>query len=279
MNSKKFEAISSIGWSVLVIFSVLFSVISDGEELNALRSYDATDSFMLLAELATESSKDYTQAKADHLELMRCYIKTMKQRYKPSDVAKELTFLTKEIEKKGSGADQNREDCEKIKVASERMAEFLNKHKLFLNAPVIYAGEEVISEETKAVISRVLEDASEKTQEYINDLNMANAEIAYRANRKAIVYLYLFRSELSEIITEEGVRDLRGDINRAIYWNRVLKKSISAEEERQQLTNLSENELRHLRVLHSIITDDMREAHIWLQIAIKKAFPDLFEED
>ena len=54
-----------------------------------------------------------------------------------------------------------------------------------------------------------------------------------------------------------------------------MKRSDTTERERSRLTKHSANELRHLRLLRAIIDNDMRDAHIWLKIAIKEAFPDI----
>lgn len=247
-------------------------------EISVLNVRNATDTLILLIELATESSGDYVRAKTDHIEMLNKYIKHMKNRNRPwlfeNDIAEELKLVIKKLKEDEKEVDRQMEACEKIEIASKTIAKFLNKHKLFINEPIVSPKPEVISEEMQTTIKDLLNEAHKKTQAYINDLNMINSEIAYRANRKVIVYLYLIRSQWSEIITSEERINLAGDINRTIHWNQVLKKrSDVTEEERSRLTMCSANEFRHLRILRAIIDNDVREAHGWLKLAIKKAFP------
>lgn len=281
---------------LLVICFVLFikardlkGLGSSSKELNALNSRNATDSLILLTELATESSGDYVRAKADHIEMLRKYVKHMRNRHKPwvfvlkNDITEELKLTIKKLEKDEKEANQQMEACVKIKIASKAIAEFLNKHKLFIDEPIVNSNPEAISKKIQTAIRDSLDEAHKKTKIYVNDVNMVNSEAAYRANRKAIVYLYLVRfefrlewfSESSKIITSEKLRTLRGDINRTIYWNRVLERSNITEEERSRLTKCSVNELRHLRLLRGMIDNDMKEVHFWLKLAIKQAFPDV----
>jgi len=284
MTNKEKNLIITMASFFMVACSSLLVIARDLIESDALNSRNVADSIILLTELATESSEDCVRAKADHIEMLGKYVKHMENRHRPwafvskNDITIELKLAIKKLEEnEGEGeTDQQMESCVKIKTASKAIAEFLSKHKLFANEPIVGSELEVVSKEMQTVIKGLLDEAHKKTQTYINDLNMVNSEVAYRANRKVIVYLYLVRSQWSKIVTSEERINLMGDINRTIYWNRVLMKhSDITEEERSRLTKCSINELRHLRLLHAIIDNDMNEVHAWLQIAIKEAFPDV----
>lgn len=284
MTNKGKKSIVVVAVCFMVICSSLPVMARDLRESDALNLRNVADSLILLTELATESSEDYIQAKADHIEMLRKYVKHMENRHRPwvfvlkNDITEELKLVIKKLEEDEKDADQQIEAGVRIEMASKAIAEFLSEHKLFIGKPVVGSKFEVMPEEIQATIKNLLDEAHTKTQTYINDLNMVNSEIAYRANRKVIVYLYLVRSDWlgSEIATWKEFKDFNGDINRTIYWNRVLKKcSNTTERERSRLTKHSANELRHLRLLRAIIDNDMREAHVWLQIAIKEAFPDI----
>lgn len=283
MTDKEKKSIVVVAVCFMVICSSSLVMARDLRESDALNLRNVADSLILLTELATESSEDYIQAKADHIEMLRKYVKHIENRYKPwvfvlkNDIMEELKLTIKKLEEDEKETDQQVEAGVKIETASKAIAEFLNKHKLFTDKPIVGSEFEVVSKEMQTTIRKLLDEAHKKTQAYINDLNMVNSEIAYRANRKVIVYLYLVRFEWFrlEIDAWKEFRNFRGDINRTIYWNRLLmKRSGITEKERLRLTKCSANELRHLRLLHAIINDDMREAHIWLKIAIKEAFPD-----
>lgn len=253
------------------------------KELNALNLCNATDSLILLLELATESSGDYIQAKADHIEMLCEYVKHMENRYGSrtvvleNDIIKELKLAIKKLKEDESEVDQQMKACEKIKTTSEAIAEFLSKYELFRDEPIVSSKPGAVSKKMQTVIRDLLDEARKKTRTHVSDPNMVNSEAAYRANRKAIVYLYLARFEWSKIVTLEEIADLMGDINRTIYWTRVLLKRSAEinEKERSRLTNCSANELRHVRLLRAIKDNDMREAHALLRLAIMEAFPDV----
>ena len=278
MTNKEKKSIITVATCFMVLCSVLLVGARDLREADVLSLCNATDSLILLTELATESSKDYIQAKADHVEMLNEYVKYMKNRNGPwlfeNDIAEKLKLVIKSLKKDEKKADQQVEAGIKIETASKTIAEFLSKHRLFMDKPVVGSEYEVVSEEMQTTVRKLLDEADKKTQTYINDLNMVNSEVAYRANRKVIVYLYLVRSQWSEVITSEERINLAEDINRTIYWNRILKKrSDTTERERSRLTKCSVNEHRHLQLLRAITDNDMRDVHGWLKLAIKKAFP------
>ncbi len=286
MSDKGKKTIIAMALFSMVLCSVLLVGAENLRESDALNLCNVTDCLILLTELATESSEDCVQAKADHVEMLRKYVKHMDSRRKPltfvlkDDIAEKLKVVIKELEKDEDEdedeADQQKEACSKIERASKTITKFLSKCELFVDNPVVASEHEVVSEEMQATIRELLNEAHKKTQAYLNDLSMVNSEVAYRANRKTIVYLYLIRSECFrlDIGAWKEFTDFFGDINRTIYWNRVLERSTN-EYERSCLKRCSANELRHLRVLHAIMDNDMREAHFWLQLAIKEAFPDM----
>lgn len=284
MVNKEKNIIIVMAVCFMVICSSLLVTARDLRGSDALNLRNATDSLILLVELATESSENYIQAKADHIEMLGKYVKHMENRHKPwafvlkNDITVELKLAIKKLGEDEKEANQQAEAIAKIKIASKTIAEFLDKHKLLMDEPVVGSEFEVVSKEMQTTIRKLLDEAHKKTQAYIDDLNMINSEVAYRANRKVMVYLYLVRFEWFglKIDAWKEFRNFRGDINRTIYWNRLLmKRSGITEKERLRLTKCSANELRHLRLLHAIIDDDMREAHSWLKIAIKEAFPDV----
>jgi len=233
---------------------------------------------MLLTELVTDSSENNIQSKADHIEMLRLYIKHMENQpwsklfISENNVIEELKSITKKM----AEDDGELESYLKIRAASNVMAEFLNKHGLFTANPVVSPKSEAVLEEIQTTLKELLNEAHEKTFEYVKDVNIINSEIAYRANRKAIVYLYLIRSEWVRLKATDWkeFKDFSGDINRTIYWNQKLKHSVG-EHERLLLNRQSTNELRHLRLLRGLIDNDAREVHALLKITSKQCFPNI----
>lgn len=274
----------------LVIICVLFlgnKVFGEAKKLN-LRN--ATDSLMLLIELATEAGDDYANAKTVHAKLLRDYVGHMEQRdlhwllrlppFSKKNVAKVLKRVAEDLEK----ADQLNAR-EEIKSASETIAQFLTESKPFTSEPISTFEPEVISEEIRDVLKESLIGSHEKVERYANaneSLTVDDAKAACMANRRAIVYLYLARFGYQEIVNQEELKTFRTDINRTIYYNRVLQESdtVKGSEEEEcsdywRLTRYSDSELRRLRLLQAIIDNDIQQAQVLLQIAIKKAIPDI----
>jgi len=81
------------------------------------------------------------------------------------------------------------------------------------------------------------------------------------ANRKAIVYLCLARFNYQEIVDEEELRRFRTDINRTVYYNRVLQKTYEEDNPNYKLLGeYSDSELRRLGLLQAIIYNDIHQA-------------------
>lgn len=68
------------------------------------------------------------------------------------------------------------------------------------------------------------------------------------------------------------IREFRGDINRTIYWNRVLQKRLKGSDV-SVLEEYTASELRRLRVLRAVLNEDMREAQALLLVAFRASFP------
>lgn len=242
-----------------------------------LASRNASDTLILLVELATESGDDYSQAKILFVEQLQVYAEHMKQRelhwllrLSPSprkNAAKELERVADYLEK----ADQiNARQA--IEKASESIAKFLTESKTFTDEPITTFEPEAISKEIQTLINTSLDKTNEKTDIYASDPNVAKSRAACMANRKAIVYLYLARFNYQEIVDEEKLRRFRTDINRTIYYNRVLQKTYKEDNPNYKLLGeYSDSELRRLGLLQAIIDNDIQQAQDLLQTVLVKA--------
>ncbi len=104
MSSKEKNTIITIAACFMVLCSTLLVGARYLRESDALNLRNVTDSFILLTELATESSEDYIQAKADHIEMLRKYVKHMENRRRhwvfvlKNDITEELKLAIKKLE-------------------------------------------------------------------------------------------------------------------------------------------------------------------------------------
>lgn len=246
---------------------------------NKLASRNASDTLILLVELATESGDKYIQAKTLFAELLQAYAKHMEQRelywllrlppFSKKNVVKELKRVADDLE---NTAQTNTRDA--IDVAQKSIAEFLIKSKLFTAEPIVTLEPEVIPDDIQGHIRNSLDDTHKKTERYANNeqRTLDDARAVCMANRKAIVCLYLSRFNYQEIVDEEELRRFRTDINRTIYYNQVLQKTYEEDNPNYKLLGgYSDSELRRLGLLQAIIDNDIQQAQDLLQTVLIKA--------
>ena len=268
---------------VVILGSFLFMVAKAWGEAKTLNLRNATDSLMPLIELRKESGGHYDKAKADHVDMLNRYVRNMESRelsfllklppFSNKNVAKELEHVAKVLQE-----DEN--SCEAIAKAAESIAKFLDRSKLCEGKPVISFKTEVISEELKNAIKDSLRESQEKVEIYANDPNVDNSEDACWANRKVIVYLYLARFGYQQVVSQEELRTFRTDMNRCIYYNRLLQRTDAVKvgkgvkgSDHWRLGKYSDSEVRRLQLLQAIMDDDIQQAQILLLIAVIEAFP------
>ena len=302
MNSIAHRA--SIIITLLVCLVIICSIVLVGQvsgEVKKLTLRDASDSLMPLIELATESGGkyggDHIKAMESHADMIQKYVDHMNERNRElsflfrlplvprKDIAKHLEEVVKELRKKldsESVADQREEARKKIETAANSIAQFLTELELFKEEPIIAFKPELISKDIQKDLKKSLKVAHDTAEKYAQDPNVANAEMACMTNRKAIVYLYLARFVYEEIIDREELERFHTDINRAIYYNRLLQQTPAVQSNKEDkdsdyelLDKHTDSEIRRLRLLQTIIDNDIQQTQDLLRIAIRRAFPDI----
>lgn len=279
----------------LVIICFLFLVGKVSGEAKKLTLRNASDCLMPLIELATESGGNYggnhVEAMKSHAEMIQKYVDHMNKRnrdlsfplrltpFSGKNIAKCLEEVADELRKEVHSKDEARK---KIEQAAESIIQFLTELELFREEPIIAFEAEVMSEGIQKALKKSLKEAHDAAEKYAKDPNVANAEEACMTNREAIVYLYLARFVYEEIINQEELRRYHTDINRAIYYNRLLQQTpavqsgkVSKDSDYELLDKHTDSEIRRLRLLQTIIDNDIQQTQVLLRIALKKAFPDI----
>ena len=285
----------------LVIVCFLFLVGKISGEAKTLNLQNATDCLMPLVELATEAGGNYggshIEAMKSHADMLQKYVDHMNKRnrdlsfllqlppFSRKNIVKRLENVVKNLREKltsQSEADQCEEACEKIKAATKSIAQFLTELELFRGETIIDFEPEVISKDIQNTLKKSLKEAHDAAEEYAKEQTVANAEIACMTNRQAIVYLYLARFGYQEIIDQEELKKFQTDINRAVYYNRLLQQTPTVQSGKEVkgsdydlLDQHSDSEIRRLRLLQTIIDNDIQQTQVLLRIALKKAFPDI----
>ncbi|MHC4680077.1 MAG: hypothetical protein ACYTEK_15420 [Planctomycetota bacterium] len=250
---------------------------------------------MPLIELATESGGNYggnhIEAMRSHADMIQSYVDHMKKRNRdlsfllrlpPFSGDNVVTCLEKVAEELRERAHSDDEARKKIEQAAESIIQFLTDLELFREEPIIAFESEVVSEGIDKALKRSLGKAHDTAEKYAKDPNVPNAENACMTNREAIVYLYIARFGYEEIINQEELRKFHTDINRAIYYNRFLQQTPAVQSGKEEtgsdyelLDKHTDSEIRRLRLLQTIIDNDIQQTQVLLRIALKKAFPDI----
>jgi hypothetical protein len=267
-----------------------------------------SDGLLIYNELASESGNDFVKARKMHADLLRIYVREMEARQRDYAAA----LLTDEARRILGNLDSIRKSLEKpvpegkedlstraqfdIEKAGERVGNLLKNHEPYLKEAFDFDGFEKLGDRCRKDLYAALEEVKVRLREYIehltvmkadNDLAIKKGEELCEANRKAIVLLFLNRFARFEDQKVNGetsgggldlgvLRQFRGDINRTIYWNRVLQKRLKGSDE-SVLKKYSASELRRLRVLRAVLNEDMREAQDLLLVAFKASLRPLQE--
>ena len=255
------------------------------------------DGLLLYNELANESGNNFLKARTIHAGLLSMYVKEMKARQQLDYTAALLTdeaagILENLNSIRESLAESVPEDVpdpnvwakSNIKEASKQVGKLLSNFESYLKDPFVLDEFEELGEKCRKDFYAALENVKVKIRIYIKYPTIKNAEELCQANRRAIVYLFISRFARFEDPGESAetsnkgldlrvVRQFRGDINRTIYWNRVLKRKKKGSKDASLLTAYSASELRRLRIVQAVLDNDMREAQALLLIAFRANFP------
>jgi hypothetical protein len=292
---------------VALIFCDGSSVCADdgkGSNKSELAWRYVSEGLLFYNELVTESGRDFVKARKVHADLLSMYVQAREADYvtalltdeAAAGILKSLKSIKESLEKAvppEGKQDPNAWAEKDIKDASKRVGELLRKFEPYLKEPFDLDGDgfEKLGDRCRNDLDVALKDVKVKLAAYINDLTtektddltIEKAVKLCEANRRAIVLLFMARFVRFE---DHGVnaetsgkgldlkvlRQFRGDINRTIYWNRVLQKRLKGSD-KSVLKEYSASELRRLRVLRAVLNKDMREAQALLLFEFKASFP------
>lgn len=263
-----------------------------------------SDGLLFYNELAKEAGSDFVKARKMHADLLGKYVREMEAREadyvtallteEAARILENLKSIRKSLKEDVPPDQQNPNAWAKqdVNEASEKLGNLLKDFEPYLKDPFDFDGFEKLGDKCRIDLYAALKKVTVKLREYIehltvlkadNPLAIKKAEELCEANREAIVLLFLNRFARFEgqgVNAESSVegldlrilRQFRGDINRTIYWNRVLRKRLKGSDE-SVLKKYSASELRRLRVLRAVLNEDMREAQDLLLIAFRDSFP------
>jgi hypothetical protein len=239
---------------------------------------NVNDSLMLVVE-TKELGYDFIGAKNDHAYILQKYLGHMKKRnfslllrvlYPELSPRKQLTSALADLNLKEKVTKQGQAENE-IKKAAETVRQFVSKSQKFSDIQILILEHEDLPEELLNDAKSALDNSREYVEIYGNNLTMPNAQEACRKNRTAITLAYLVRCAYQDFSSlEDELKQFRGDINRTIYYNDVLRgNKETSEENKELLGKYTKSERRRLKIVDAILDKDNHKAESLLRNTIK----------
>ena len=263
----------------LVIICVCLPVLLYAKvNLPELVQRNANDGLMLVVE-TKEIGYDFIGAKDDRAYILQKYLGHMKKRnfslllrllYPKLSPRKQLTSALADLNLKEKVTEQDQAKGE-IKNAEETIKQFVSKSQKFSDIQILILEHEDLPEELLNDAKSALDNSREYVEIYGNNLTMPNAQEACRKNRTAITLAYLVRCAYQDFSSlEDELKQFRGDINRTIYYNDVLReKKETSKENKKLLQDYSNSELRRLEIVDTILDKDNHRAYKLLREIIE----------
>lgn len=265
-----------------------------------------TDGLFLFNLLTHESGEDYIEARKTHVELLSIYLNEVTGwhlEYAGGLLTDKAASILKEVE---SARDILKQDIprdekepnvwakDNMSKSAEGLGNLLEGAGPSIKTPFDINGFQVLGEKCGDMLREALKDVTKKLHVYIEDLTaeeskdnkllIEDAANVCEANRKALVFLFIFRFvhfEDADLIAEPSgkgldvkfIRQFTGDINRTIYWNEKLEKKLTEEKNVSLLKEYTQSELRRLKILKAISNRDMPKIQTLLIETFEKSLP------
>jgi hypothetical protein len=222
---------------------------------------------MILDEMKNEAGKNYIKAREDYIYLLGIFREHMEMRnyslllrvlYPELSPNKQLTSSLANLDKP-----ETQDDAEKqIKEASKAIEKFISESRKFAGTQVSMPSHHDMPVKLLSVVKSALDDSKTHVEKYGKNLTMLNSQVTCRRNRIAAALAYLTRCAYQDFRGLDGeLRQFRGDINRTIYYNDVLKgKKEISKEDRGRLEKYSNSEMRRLKIVNALLGRDSDRA-------------------
>ena len=214
------------------------------------RNADDGGMLMLLVEMQHEAGLDYIEAKKDYEYLLVKFREYMEERncslllrvlYPELSPRKQLTLALAELSEPIDGQEQAQE---KINEATETIRQFVSKSQEFAGTKVSISELHDCPDELLNEAKSALDDSRKYVEIFGNNPNIPNSQETCRKNRVAIALAYLIRCVLQDFDSlDDELRQFRGDINRTIYYNKILMKNNADLLASEQLPDVRKKEL------------------------------------
>jgi len=263
----------------LIIIGVCLPVMLYAKEnLPELVKHNLNDSIILLVEMQNEAGDDYIRAKEDYEYLLLKFRGHMEERscsfllrllYPELSPGKQLTSALDILKKSDDQAETV------IKEAAETIRQFVSKSQKFAGTQVSMSELHELPEDLLNDTKLALDESRKSVEIYGDNLTVPKSQEACRKNRKAAALAYLIRCVFQDFDSlDDELKQFRGDINRTIYYNNLLKKNnedllanspspdVRKQIERDNglLEKYTKSELRRLVIINALLDKDTYKA-------------------
>lgn len=258
----------------LLIALVLYAVVNIGLSDSEVMRHNSMDMHMLATELLAESGPEFVKESKEHAKAIRLYVDHIGKRKRglllhllyPEYNYK--TVLSSELQslEKAATMEEAKAAIWQAGVVSNKLSRMGGK---FSRNPFSFFKTEVLPD----WLLTDLEDALAKSHEMVNKLekehNMASALASCRANREAILRLFLARLGYDD---QQTIRKFKKDVKRAEKYTRIVVDEEEDEKTKAKILEWAESEARRAKILDVMLANKMDEACDLLREAIEKAF-------
>lgn len=276
---KFFEPLSKHPYLILPITALIVSILHTG--LAGLVEQNSYDIHMLASEQLNELGPKYAGESELHRYMIKQYTNQLEQRH----LATLLRLLYREYSPKKALASvllglegleevaENKKEVEAKKaiwqagLASNQLHILGNK---FPWSPTAWFKSKALPDQLLMNLDKALTNSQELVGRLEIDQTLESAVEACRANRKAILLLFLSRSGYEN---RERIKDFQADIKRAHDFTlRLAEKTGKDTDDQKLLYETAKSEEHRVKILEAMLANDMDKVCELLKEAIERAF-------
>lgn len=257
----------------LIIGIALYVGIDIGlAEVVRQNSYDM---HMLATEQLNELGPGFANESKQYAEIIRRYTEHLEQRnlapllrvlYPTYSPKKALASLLPSLE----GVEDEEEAKKAIWQAGVTSNQLYKLGKRFPRSPILWFKSEVVPDQLLTALDNALAESTKLTSKLENDPNRDAAIAACRANRKAILLLFLARLGYDN---KEKIERFLSDVERARDCTLLLaERTVKNKKDQEFLYETARSENRRVKILRAMLDNNMDKVCDLLREAIEEAF-------
>lgn len=260
--------------SASVIIGIAFFICVDILFAEVVRQ-NSYDMHMLATEQLNELGPGFANESKQYAEMIRRYTEHLEQRnfapllrllYPAYSPKKTLASLLPSLE----GVEDEEEAKKAIWQAGITSNQLYKLGKRFPRSPIEWFKSEVVSDQLLTDLDNALSKSTKLTSKLENDPNRDAAIAACRANRKAILLLFLARLGYDN---KEKIECFLSDVERARDCTLLLaERTVKNKRDQKFLYDTARSEERRVKILEAMLDNDMDRVCELLREAIEKAF-------